>query len=262
MPELPEVETVVRTVAPYLTGRRVVEAHFTSKFVTPGNRVALAARIKGRTIKSVRRRGKFIVIELDQGTLAIHLGMTGNLLAGGKTGAHTHGIFTLDDGVVLYNDPRQFGRIEWSAGPAKRVAKLGPEPLEISLEDFQKRMKRRSRVKPLLMNQAFLAGMGNIYVDESLFLSGIHPLAIAEKLSAPRVARLHQAIRDLLTEAIEHRGSTISDYRDADGESGAFQLRHQVYGREGQPCTVCGTPIKKILVAQRGTHYCPKCQRR
>jgi formamidopyrimidine-DNA glycosylase len=262
MPELPEVETVVRTVAPYLVGRRIVEARFTSKFVTPGNRTALAGHVTGRTIARVRRRGKFIVIELDQGTLAIHLGMTGNLLAGGKAGDHTHGVFTLDDGVLLYNDPRQFGRIEWSAGQPKRVARLGPEPLEISLEEFQKRMKRRSRVKPLLMNQSFLAGMGNIYTDESLFRSGIHPLAMAAKLTAARVARLHQNIRELLTEAIEHRGSTISDYRDADGASGGFQLLHQVYGREGEPCTVCGTPIKKTLVAQRGTHYCPKCQRR
>jgi len=262
MPELPEVETVVRTVAPYLIGRRIRDARFTSKFVTPGNRTALAAHVTGRTITSVRRRGKFIVIELDEGTLAIHLGMTGNLLAGGKAGEHTHGLFTLEDGVLLYNDPRQFGRIEWSAGPAKRVAKLGPEPLEITLEDFQKRMKRRTRVKPLLMNQAFLAGMGNIYTDESLFRSGIHPLAIASRLNASRVARLHQVIRELLTEAIEHRGSTISDYRDADGACGGFQLLHQVYGRDGEPCTVCGTPIKKTLVAQRGTHHCPKCQRR
>lgn len=262
MPELPEVETVVRTVAPYLVGRRILQAHFTSKFVTPGNRKVLAERVTGRTVRSVRRRGKFIVVELDQGTLAIHLGMTGNLLAGGKAGEHTHGVFTLDDGVLLYNDPRQFGRIEWSLGPAKRVAKLGPEPLEISLEEFQKRMKRSTRVKPLLLNQAFLAGMGNIYTDESLFRSGIHPLATAARLSASRVARLHQVIRELLTEAIEHRGSTISDYRDAQGVSGAFQLLHQVYGREGEPCTVCGTPIKKTLVAQRGTHHCPKCQRR
>ncbi len=262
MPELPEVETVVRTVSPHLVGRKILQARFTSKFVTPGNRTALAARVVGHTIRSVRRRGKFIVVELDEGTLAIHLGMTGNLLAGGKAGEHTHGYFTLDDGVLLYNDPRQFGRIEWSAGPAKRVAKLGPEPLEITLEEFQKRMKRRTRVKPLLLNQAFLAGVGNIYADESLFRSGIHPLAIAARLSPARVARLHQVIRETLIEAIEHRGSTISDYRDADGAAGGFQLRHQVYGREGEPCTVCGTPIKKTLVAQRGTHHCPKCQRR
>jgi formamidopyrimidine-DNA glycosylase len=262
MPELPEVETVVRTVTPYLVGRRILEAHFTSKFVTPGNRKTLASRVTGRTIHSVSRRGKFIVVELDQGTLAINLGMTGNLLAGGKAGQHTHGYFTLDDGVLLYNDPRQFGRIEWSAGPAKRVAKLGPEPLEISLEEFQKRMKRRARLKALLLNQTFLAGVGNIYADESLFRAGVHPLAMAQRLSSSRVARLHQAIRELLTEAIEHRGSSISDYRDAQGEPGGFQLLHKVYGRDGEPCTVCGTPIRKTLVAQRGTHYCPKCQRR
>jgi formamidopyrimidine-DNA glycosylase len=262
MPELPEVETVVRTVAPYLIGRRIIDARFTSKFVTPGNRAALAEKIKGRRIVSVRRRGKFVVIELDQGTLAIHLGMTGNLLASGKATGHTHGYFTLDDGVLLYNDPRQFGRIEWSPGPAKRVAKLGPEPLEITLEEFQKRMKRKSRVKPLLMNQAFIAGIGNIYADESLFNSGIHPLAQASRLSALRVAKLHQAIRDILHEAIEHRGSTISDYRDADGACGGFQLLHKAYGREGEPCVICGTAIRKTLVAQRGTHYCPKCQKR
>ncbi len=262
MPELPEVETVVRTVAPHLVGRRIVDARFTSKFVTPGNRAALAGKLAGRTITSVKRRGKFIVIELDQGTLAIHLGMTGNLLASGKAGEHTHGLFTLDDGVLLYNDPRQFGRIEWSAGAAKRVAKLGPEPLEITLEEFQKRMKRKSRVKPLLLNQAFLAGIGNIYADESLFSSGIHPLALASKLSAPRVAKLHQAIRDILSEAIEQRGSTISDYRDANGAAGGFQLLHKAYGREGEPCVICGTPIRKTLVAQRGTHYCPRCQKR
>jgi formamidopyrimidine-DNA glycosylase len=132
MPELPEVETVVRTVAPHLVGRRIVDARFTSKFVTPGNRAALAEKLAGRTIVSVRRRGKFIVIQLDAGTLAIHLGMTGNLLVSGKPGEHSHGAFTLDDGVLLYNDPRQFGRIEFSEGPAKRVAKLGPEPLEIT----------------------------------------------------------------------------------------------------------------------------------
>jgi formamidopyrimidine-DNA glycosylase len=257
MPELPEVETVVRTVAPHLLGRTILEARFTSKFVTPGNRAALARKLAGRTIQSVRRRGKFIVIELDQSTLVIHLGMTGNLLSAGKPEKHTHGFFRLNDGELLYNDPRQFGRIELTD---LRVRKLGPEPLEITLEDFTKRMKRRAQVKPLLMNQAFLAGLGNIYVDESLFRSGIHPLTIAEKLSAARVARLHQTIRELLIEAIEHRGSTISDYRDADGAAGGFQLRHQVYGREGGPCVVCQTPIRKILVAQRGTHFCPKCQ--
>src|SRR5262245_18770862 len=133
MPELPEVETVVRTVAPYVVGRSIVRARFTSRFVTPGNRTQLARKLEGRRIESIQRRGKFIVMTLDQGTLTVHLGMTGRLLVAGEPETHTHGVFTLDDGVLLYQDPRQFGRIEYSPGAPKRVAKLGPEPLEITL---------------------------------------------------------------------------------------------------------------------------------
>lgn len=259
MPELPEVETVVRSIEPHLTGRRIISARFTSRHVTPGNRSALAKHLEGRTVSSIRRRGKFILITLDQGLLSIHLGMTGRLLARGAPGEHTHGVFTLDDGVVLYDDPRQFGKIEWCP---KRVERLGPEPLEIGLEDFQKRLKRKARIKPLLLNQAFLAGLGNIYVDESLFAAGIHPLASASRISGPRAAKLHQAIREILTAAIASGGSSISDYVDAQGQKGWFQVRHCVYGREGEPCVRCGTPIRKIVVGQRGTHYCPKCQKR
>jgi formamidopyrimidine-DNA glycosylase len=260
VPELPEVETVVRTVAPYLTGRRILSARFTSKFVTPGNRAAtLEKNLPGRKIVSVERRGKFIVIQLDEGILSIHLGMTGRLLVSGKPGTHTYGVFTLDDGELLYDDPRQFGKIEWNP---KRVAKLGPEPLGISLEDFQKRLKRKARIKPLLLNQAFLAGLGNIYVDESLFAAGIHPLASADRVSGARAAKLHQAIREILTEAIAAGGSSISDYVDAEGRRGWFQVQHRVYGREGEACRACGGKIKKIVVGQRGTHFCPKCQKR
>jgi len=266
MPELPEVETVVRTLAPHLAGRRIVSARFTSRFVTPGNRTRLAARLAGRTIQSVQRRGKFIVMTLDRGTLAVHLGMTGKLLMDGAPGArraHTHGVFTLNEGVLLYDDPRQFGRIEWSADAPKRASRLGPEPLEIALEEFCRRLRaRKTRIKPLLLNQAFLAGMGNIYVDEALFLAGIHPLAFASRLTAARAARLYQSMRDILTLAIEHRGSSISDYVDADGQRGDFQILHRVYGREDEACVNCETPVKKIVVAQRGTHFCPKCQKR
>lgn len=257
MPELPEVETVVRTVAPHLTGRRILAAEFTSRFVTPGNRAALARRLEDRTIESVRRRGKFIVVTLDRGVFTIHLGMTGRLLISGKPGEHTYGVFTLEDGVLLYDDPRQFGKIEWN--PA-RVSRLGPEPLEISFDEFRARLKRKARIKPLLLNQAFLAGMGNIYVDESLFAAGIHPLASASRISAARAAKLHQAIRGILSAAIAAGGSSISDYVDAEGRRGWFQVSHQAYGREGEPCVNCGTPIRKIVVGQRGTHYCPKCQ--
>jgi len=264
LPELPEVETVVRSLAPHLPGRRILSASFTSRFVTPGNRRALARQFAGRTIQGIQRRGKFIVIELDRGTLTVHLGMTGKLLLEGTLldatqGAHTHGTFVLDQGVLMYHDPRQFGRILWNAD----LKALGPEPLEISLDDFVQRLRRRkTRVKALLLNQRFLAGLGNIYVDESLAIAGIHPLAIASRLSARRAAALHQAIREVLTLAIEHGGSSISDYVDANGNRGWFQMLHRVYGREGEPCRACGTPIRKIIVAQRGTHYCPRCQRR
>ena len=260
MPELPEVETVVRSLAPHLAGRRILSAEFRSRLVTPGNQRQLARKLEGRTITGVRRRGKFIVIMLDQGTLAVHLGMTGKLLLDAATTAHTHGTFTLDDGVLLYDDPRQFGRIEWN--PA-RIAALGPEPLEITLEDFRTRLRaRKSQVKPLLLNQRFLAGMGNIYVDEALFAAGIHPLALASRITEIRATKLHQAIREILTLAIEHRGSSISDYVDAEGARGNFQVLHRVYGREGEACLKCGAPIKKIVVTQRGTHFCPRCQRK
>ncbi|MBZ5635497.1 MAG: bifunctional DNA-formamidopyrimidine glycosylase/DNA-(apurinic or apyrimidinic site) lyase [Acidobacteriia bacterium] len=262
MPELPEVETVVRSVAAHLTGRRIVSTSFTSRFVTPGSRAKLTQRLAGRRIESVKRRGKFIVIALDQGTLTVHLGMTGKLLMEGEAGEHTHGVFNLDDGRLLYHDPRQFGRIEWSPGTPQRVARLGPEPLEISFEEFRARLKRKTRMKALLLNQAFLAGLGNIYADESLFAAGIHPLAVADRLSKTRAEKLYQAIRGILTHAIQLGGSSISDYVNARGERGWFQMEHRVYGREGQPCANCGRPIRKILVAQRGTHYCPHCQKK
>lgn len=262
MPELPEVETVVRSVAAHLAGRRIVSTTFTSRFVTPGNRAKLARKLAGRRIESVTRRGKFILIALDQGTLTVHLGMTGKLLIEGEAGEHTHGVFNLDDGRLLYHDPRQFGRIEWSAGAPPRVARLGPEPLEISFDEFRARLKRKTRMKALLLNQTFLAGLGNIYADESLFAAGIHPLAIAARMSKARAAKLYDAIRGILTHAIQLGGSSISDYVDARGERGWFQMEHRVYGREGEPCANCGRPIRKILVAQRGTHYCSHCQKK
>jgi formamidopyrimidine-DNA glycosylase len=262
MPELPEVETVVRSVAVHLAGRRILESKFTSKFVTPGSRTKLAQRLSGRRIESVKRRGKFIVMALDEGTLTVHLGMTGKLLIKGETNQHTHGVFTLDDGMLLYHDPRQFGRIEWSEGESPRVKRLGPEPLEISLEEFRVRLKRTTRIKALLLNQAFLAGLGNIYADESLFAAGIHPLTPANKLTAARAEKLYRAIQGILTHAIKLGGSSISDYVNAEGERGWFQMEHKAYGREGEPCVNCGKAIRKILVAQRGTHYCPHCQKK
>ena len=264
MPELPEVETVVRTLTPHLVGRRIAAASFSSRFVTPGNRKALARRIAGRTIQSVKRRGKFIVIALDEGSLTVHLGMTGRLLLDAPPEKHTYGVFLFDTGslgtgTLIYNDPRQFGRILWNHD----LSRLGPEPLEIGIAEFQARMKKRkTSIKALLLNQTFLAGMGNIYVDETLFAARVHPRAVASRLSAPRVAAIHQHMREILSAAIRQGGSSISDYVDAQGNRGWFQLQHQAYGREGEPCPVCGTPIRKTIVVQRGTHHCPRCQRR
>ena len=262
MPELPEVETVVRSLSGILPGCRILSAEFTSRFVTPGDRAALRARLANQTIRAIRRHGKFIVLELDAGVLVVHLGMTGKLLFDAPRGAHAHGVLHLDRGVLVYDDPRQFGRIEWAPALPARVSRLGPDPLLVSFDDFQRELKhRRSALKPLLLNQRFLRGIGNIYADEALHRARIHPKANASRLGSERALRLYESIRDTLRLAIEHRGSSISDYVDAAGERGSFQLLHHVYGKAGQPCPECGTPIRRILLAQRGTHYCPRCQR-
>jgi formamidopyrimidine-DNA glycosylase len=264
VPELPEVETVARSLAPLLTGRRVLTAEFRCLRVLRGDPDTAARRIAGRKVTGIRRSGKHILIDLDKGMcFAVHLGMTGKLLMNGAPGKHTHAILTLDRGVLLYDDSRQFGRLEVCEGVPDRLAKLGPEPLEVSALDFTTALrKRKTRLKALLLDQTFVRGVGNIYADEALFRAGIHPLTRANTLSKPRAAGLHHAIQEVLAEAIESRGSSISDYVDADGRAGTFQQSHRVYQRTGQPCVVCGSPIRRIEVAQRGTHFCAKCQRR
>ena len=263
MPELPEVETVVRSIA-RIAGRRIVSARFTCPRILRGDGDRMSAMLAGRKIRAIGRRGKFIVIELDNGhSLVVHLGMTGKLLLGGEPGRHTHAVVKLDRGALLYEDPRQFGRIEVSRGLPARVEELGPEPLEVTLGEFAARLKRRkARIKSVLLDQHFVRGVGNIYADEALFRAGIHPLATAARLRPERVARLHAAIMEVLTQAIEKGGSSISDYVDAEGRRGFFQFEHRVYQRTGEPCVNCGAPVRRILVAQRGTHYCGRCQRR
>lgn len=258
MPELPEVETIARTLAPRITGRRLLEARFLSPLVLGAGPAELRRRILGRTIAAVRRRGKFLLLDLGGEALSIHLGMTGRLLWEGTPGPHTRAVFMLDGGRLLYDDVRQFGRIEL----AGRVARLGPDALSISEEEFAARLRtRRGRIKPLLLNQALLSGLGNIYADEVLFRARIHPCANAARLSRARVRRLHATIGEVLASAIASGGSSISDYVDGEGRPGTFQFQHLVYGKAGQPCAVCGAPIRRVVVAQRGTHYCPKCQR-
>jgi formamidopyrimidine-DNA glycosylase len=263
VPELPEVETVTRSIA-RVVGRRIVSAEFRCLRVLRGDPDRMSAALAGRRIRSVRRRGKFIVMELDGGDcLTVHLGMTGKLLLNGTPGRHTHAVLNLDRGVLRYEDQRQFGKLEVSRGLPERVAKLGPEPLEVTLEEFAARLKRRkARIKAVLLDQRFVRGMGNIYADEALFRAGIHPLAIGARLRRDRVQRLYEAMVEVLTQAIEKGGSSISDYVDAEGRKGFFQFEHRVYQRTGEPCVTCGAPIRRTLVAQRGTHYCPRCQRR
>ena len=264
MPELPEVETITRTLAPRLRGRRIVSAEFTCLRVLRGDPDSTAAALAGRKIRGVQRHGKFIEIQLDGGrSFTVHLGMTGKLLMNATPGRHTHATLVLDRGTLLYDDSRQFGRLELSEGLPARVQKLGPEPLEVTLDDFTTLLRaRKSRIKALLLNQRFLRGIGNIYADEALFRAGIHPLAIAARLRKDRVKRLHKAIRQVLGEAIDAGGSSISDYVDVDGRQGSFQVRHNVYQKTGEPCPKCGGKIRRTLVAQRGTHFCLRCQKK
>jgi formamidopyrimidine-DNA glycosylase len=262
MPELPEVETVVRTLRPAIIGRRILNAEFGKLRVLIGSPLKTAKALTGRRIEGIERYGKFIAIRLDQGYLVVHLGMTGKLLIDAPQTKWTHAIFTLDRGILHYDDQRQFGRIEYGAQLPERVAALGPEPLEITLNDFAQRLKaRHAPIKAVLLNQAVVRGVGNIYADEALFRAGVHPKRTADSLRRDRVERIYNAMREVLEEAIESRGSSVSNYVDAEGRKGSFQLSHRVYRRTGQPCTKCGAKIKRILVAQRGTHFCSKCQK-
>jgi formamidopyrimidine-DNA glycosylase len=264
MPELPEVETVVRSIRP-LVGRRIMTAEFRNlRVLRGGDPDAMSARLAGRKITAIKRYGKFIVASLGGGGyLMVHLGMTGRLLLGGGAGKHTHAIFTFDRGMLLYDDSRQFGCIELSEEFPRRVARLGPEPLEVEFDEFASAMKKRkTRIKSLLLNQTFLRGLGNIYADEALFRAGIHPEALASRIKADRARRLYDAIIAVLTEAIAAGGSSISDYVDAEGRKGFFQISHRVYQRTGEPCVTCKTPIRRVIVTQRSSHFCPKCQRR
>jgi formamidopyrimidine-DNA glycosylase len=262
MPELPEVETVVRTLRPAITGRRILNAEFLQLRVLRGSPLKTAKALAGRRIESIERYGKFIAIRLDRGFLVVHLGMTGKLLVNAEPTKWTHAVFTLDRGVLHYDDQRQFGRIEYGVELPERVVALGPEPLEITLSDFIARVRaRKSPIKAVLLNQAVIRGMGNIYADEALFRAGVHPKRSAASLRKDRIERIYDAMREVLVEAIDSRGSSVSNYVDADGRKGSFQTAHRVYRRTGKPCTKCGSKIERIVLVQRGTHFCPKCQR-
>jgi len=273
MPELPEVETVAQGLRASLVGRTVVgvEVRWT-RSVVPPHPAAFARRLvlMGQAITDVGRRGKWVVIGLSGGdTLLVHLRMTGRLvLESGEApaGRHTRVLFFLDNGQRLrFSDQRKFGRIMLTSEPQEVLGDLGPEPLGDDFTAARLRdmlAHRRGRIKPLLLNQRFLAGLGNIYTDEALWRAGVHPLRRADSLSPIEVQRLHQAIRSVLRAAIASGGTTLPDaaYQRADGRPGEFASRLAIYGRAGQPCPRCGTTIERIKVSQRGTCYCPRCQ--
>jgi formamidopyrimidine-DNA glycosylase len=262
LPELPEVETVVRSLTPHLIGRTIRQAEFYSRLVTRGDQVQTASALRGATILGIRRRGKQIFFDLERGLLYVHLGMTGKLLWNQLPGKHARALFQLDAGTLVYDDVRQFGRVEFFEKLPTVLDRIGPDALKIGFDDFYSRLKQhRGQIKSLLLNQSFLGGLGNIYIDEILFAARIHPRASVARMSKKRAETLHANLAEILHLAIEHRGSSISDYVDGAGERGAFQQLHRVYGRAGEPCPNCGTLIRRIVIAQRGTHYCPRCQR-
>jgi formamidopyrimidine-DNA glycosylase len=270
MPELPEVETIARGLAKRVTGD-VIESVWLGSKPEPLKSPAaeIAATLQSKKISDVRRVGKHIVFDLSassNGASAsqwiVHLGMTGSLLVcppDAEVAKHTHAVLRLGSGRELrFVDPRRFGRLS----VIEEFEAPGAEPLQISLGKFVTLFRgRKTPIKSALLNQKLLSGVGNIYADEALFRAGIRPRRRAASLTREDFRRLHLALRRVLKEAIRLGGSSISDYVDANGEEGFFQLKHRVYGREGQPCLVCKSPIKRVVIAGRSSHYCPKCQK-
>jgi len=273
MPELPEVETIVRSLAPRIRGRTIERAELLFK---PLLRRAPRGGLKilaGTRVLGVRRRGKMIIIECEGGlNLVFHLKMTGQLLLaddGAARDKHTRLVVKFSDGgpELRFRDIRKFGFLlcikGTPEGACTELSCLGPEPLDITLEGFRRALQRRkARIKGLLLDQTVIAGIGNIYADEILFDSGIHPVTRASAFSKKDVGRLWESTRKILALAIEAKGSTLRDYVDAEGRSGGFQFFHKVYDREGEPCVACGTPVNRIRVAGRSSSFCPKCQRK
>lgn len=272
MPELPEVETVRRGLAAQLTGRvitglsylewpRTIEAPAPAEFQT---------RLAERAIQAVRRRAKFLVLDLDGDEhLLIHLRMTGQLRVVPRATPRDRfdrvAFALAGDDELRFNDIRRFGRIGLYRGLelARRLRALGPEPLGDTLDaaTFAARLRsRRTRLKPLLLDQSFLAGLGNIYVDEALHRAGLHPLTVANQLATTQAETLYHQIRAVLAEALASGGTTFANYRDAYGEAGDYYERRRVYGRTGEPCATCGATIVRLVVGGRGTHLCPNCQ--
>jgi len=280
MPELPEVETIARGLNQRVAGD-VVESVWLGGKPQPLKSPAkeIASVLERSRIATVRRVGKHIVFDLERpsrnkrsgvrGQWIVHLGMTGRLLIASpelELARHTHAVLKLASGRELrFVDPRRFGRLAVVRIESKSAAGFtapGDEPLDSQIERFLTLFRgRKTPIKSALLNQKLLSGVGNIYADESLFRAGIRPRRRAASLTRAELRKLHGRIQEVLREAIEMGGSSVSDYVDAEGREGFFQLQHRVYGREGQPCLVCGTPIKRVIIAGRSSHYCPQCQK-
>jgi formamidopyrimidine-DNA glycosylase len=269
MPELPEVETIARGLQNQLAGDRIEEVWIGDKsnlLKSPAQEIARVLR--GSRIKGFRRVGKHIVADLASkngpAQWIIHLGMTGRCLVckpAAEQAKHTHLIATMASGLELrFVDPRRFGKLQVLEG--SQFAAPGTEPIAADREAFIELFKgRKTPIKSALLNQSLLSGIGNIYADESLFSAGVRPRRRAASLTRAELLRLYDAIQQVLAEAISAGGSSISDYVDASGGSGLFQLQHRVYQRTGKPCLICGTGIKRVVIAGRSSHYCPTCQR-
>lgn len=281
MPELPEVETVARGLQKSIAGRRIMSVAL-GKTDFIDDPAALEQHLPGRQIERVERYGKFMLLRLSQASLQtqppensdaarasllVHLGMTGQLApcaAEQPCAKHTHVWFRLDDGRELrYTDPRRFGRMAYLTGArlADELTNFGADPLQVSQQEFDERIRSRSaRIKALLLNQTVLRGLGNIYADESLWRAKIHPAQQGTRLSKKQAATLRRTLQDVLQRAILARGSSISDFLDAEGQPGEYQRRHRAYGREGKRCFRCGAIIRRAVVAGRSSYFCPKCQ--
>lgn len=271
MPELPEVETTRRGIAPWIEGRRIRELVVRERRLRWPIPARMAANLHGVRVRDLRRRGKYLLLGTARGTALIHLGMSGSLRVlqqDRAPGQHDHYDIVLDCGNrIRFTDPRRFGSLLWTEDDPRRhplLAALGPEPLEPGFDGdylWQRARGRRVAIKQLLMNAAIVVGVGNIYANEALFLAGISPRRAAGRISRADMTRLADSVREVLQHAIAHGGTTLRDFVGGEGEPGYFRNELRVYERAGEPCRRCATPVRHITQGQRSTYYCPSCQR-